>query len=183
MGKTIVILFITLDGAVEDPDGHDGTSFGGWAMRHGPEGVAGDKFRLGDIMSTGVLLFGRRTWDHFSTLWPRRDSDFAKLMNAATKAVVTNRPLDAEVWSNSTAVTGPLLEWVSATVRERDVVVIGSGSIVEALAAENLIDEYRLLTFPTATGRGRVLFPDGIEANLVSAEQVGPATLSIYTTR
>ena len=183
MGKTIVIQYITIDGVVEDPDGSDGAPFGGWAMRYGPEGIAGDKFELGEIMSTGVLLFGRRTWDHFSTLWPPRDSEFAAAMNAATKAVVTNRPLDPAVWSNSAVVPGPLPEWVRRTVPTRDVVVIGSGSVVRALVAEDLVDEYRLLTVPTAIGSGRGLFPSGIRVELVSAKQVGPGTLAIYTTR
>ena len=68
MGRVIVVQFMTVDGVVEDPDGSDGTDFGGWAMRHGPQGIAGDKFRLGPILNTGTLLFGRRTWEHFSTL-------------------------------------------------------------------------------------------------------------------
>jgi dihydrofolate reductase len=183
MGKTIVIQYITIDGVVEDPDGSDGTPFGGWAMRFGPEGIAGDKFRLGEMMTTGVLLFGRRTWDHFSDLWPNRDSPFATAMNAASKAVVTNRPVDAATWSNSAAVSGPLAEWVRATVPDRDVVVIGSRSVVEALVAEDLVDEYRLITFPTAIGSGKALFPTGAKLELTSAEKVGPGTLSIYTTR
>jgi hypothetical protein len=58
MGRLIVIQFITVDGVVEDPAGSDGADFGGWAMRHGPEGVAGDKFRLGAILDEGTLLFG-----------------------------------------------------------------------------------------------------------------------------
>jgi len=41
MGRLIVTAFTTLDGVVEDPDGSDGTPFGGWAMRHGPQAVAG----------------------------------------------------------------------------------------------------------------------------------------------
>lgn len=53
MGRVIVVQYITLDGVVEDPDGSGGTPFGGWAMRYGPEGVAGDKFRLGDLLETG----------------------------------------------------------------------------------------------------------------------------------
>jgi dihydrofolate reductase len=183
MGKTIVIQFITIDGVIEDPDGADGTPFGGWAMRYGPEGVAGDKFNLGPIMWAGVLLFGRRTWDHFSTRWPTRDNDFAKLMNAATKAVATRTPVDVTAWSNTTAVTGSLVDWVRSTVAERDVVVIGSESIAEALAAAGLVDEYRLLTFPLATGTGRRLFPDGIVAELISVEPMGPGTLAVYSAR
>jgi dihydrofolate reductase len=183
MGKTIVIQYITIDGVVEDPDGSDGTTFGGWAMRYGPEGIAGDKFHLGEIMSTGVLLFGRRTWDHFSALWPPRDSEFANAMNAASKAVVTHRPIDSAAWSNSAVVPGPLPEWVRATVAERDVVVIGSQSVVRALAADDLVDEYRLLTIPTAIGSGHGLFTWGVRAELVSARRSGPGTLAIYTTR
>jgi len=97
--------------------------------------------------------------------------------------VVTSRPLDPAAWSNSSVVPGPLPEWVRATVATRDVVVIGSGSVVRALMAEDLVDEYRLVTIPTAIGSGRGLFPSGIRAQLVSAMQVGPGTLAIYTTR
>ena len=154
MGKLIVIQFITLDGVVEDPDGSDQTDFGGWAMRHGPQGVAGDKFRLGPILRHGTLLFGRRTWEHFSTLWPTREDSFAQAMNAATKCVATHREIDPAVWSNSRAIDKPLTTWVRHTLSVTDVVVIGSGSVVEALAEQDLVDEYRLLIFPTATGSG-----------------------------
>jgi dihydrofolate reductase len=183
MGRVIVVQYITLDGVVEDPDGSGGTPFGGWAMRYGPEGVAGDKFRLGTIMRTGVLLFGRRTWDHFATLWPARETPFARAMNEATKAVVTTRPLPDGVWSNSTAVSGSLEEWIASTRETRDVAVIGSHSVVAALRDADLVDEYRLITFPTAVGDGRRLFPDGVELSLVSSEQVGPASLTIHVPR
>ncbi|QIG39924.1 riboflavin biosynthesis protein RibD [Microbacterium sp. 4R-513] len=183
MGRLVVVQFITLDGVVEDPDGSDGTTFGGWAMRFGPQGVAGDKFRLGDMLQTGVLLFGRRTWDHFRTLWPTRTDDFSRAMNDADKAVVTSRDIDPALWSHSRAVTGPLSDWVRAAVQRRDVVAIGSGSVIEALRHDDLIDEYRLLTFPTATGDGRRLFSVPTELELVSSEQVGPASLTVHATR
>ena len=174
MGSLIVIQFITLDGVVEDPDGSDGTSFGGWAMRHGPEAIAGDKFRLGPILQTGTLLFGRRTWQHFSTLWPRRSDPFSLAMNRANKAVVSRRALDLSAWSNSLTVAGPLLDWVDRERAVRDVVVIGSGSVVGELAGDDLIDEYRLLIFPTAIGDGRRLFCGSARLALVSAQAFGP---------
>jgi dihydrofolate reductase len=181
MGRLIVIAFITLDGVVEDPDGSDHTDFGGWAMRHGPQGVAGDKFRLGPILEHGTLLFGRRTWEHFSTLWPTRDDPFSRSMNTATKAVATHREIDPDVWSNSRALDQPLASWVRDSVRTTDVVVIGSGSVVEALTEEELVDEYRLLVFPTAAGSGRRLFAAGHQLELTRAEQVGPAALCVLT--
>ena len=181
MGRLIVVQFITLDGVVEDPDGSGGSAFGGWAMRYGPQGVAGDKFRLGPILEQGVLLFGRRTWEHFSTLWPPREDPFSRKMNAAVKVVVTHRELDAAAWANSSRIPVSLPTWVRDTARERDIVVIGSGSIVGQLQASGLIDEYRLLTFPIAVGAGRRLYPGGARLSLTSAERVGPATLAIYS--
>jgi dihydrofolate reductase len=180
MGRLIIVAFTTLDGVVEDPDGSDHTDFGGWAMRHGPQGVAGDKFRLGPILEHGTLLFGRRTWEHFSTLWPTRDDPFSRAMNAATKAVVTHREIDPDVWAGSTAVDRPLATWVRESLTTTDVVVIGSGSVVEALTDEGLVDEYRLLVFPTAVGCGRRLLPAGQRLALTGVERVGPAVLCLY---
>ena len=60
-----------------DPDGRGGTPGGGWMFRHGPEAVAGDKFRLGAVLDDGVMLLGRTTWEQFSQLWPGRDDPFA----------------------------------------------------------------------------------------------------------
>jgi len=180
MGRVIVVQYITLDGVVEDPDGSDGTPFGGWAMRYGPEGVAGDKFRLGGMLQTGVLLFGRRTWDHFADLWPPRENPFARAMNAAQKAVVTSRLLPVGRWANSRAVEGPLEEWIAATVAAQDVVVIGSGSVVRALRERDLVDQYRLIAFPTAVAAGARLFPDPVDLELVSSEMTGPASLTVH---
>jgi len=180
MGRVIVVQYITLDGVVEDPDGSAGTPAGGWAMRYGPEGIAGDKFRLGSMMQTGVLLFGRRTWDHFSELWPPRDSEFAVQMNAAQKAVATHRELPDEAWSNSRPISEPLEEWVGRTKQEQDIVVIGSESVIAQLRDANLIDEYRLITFPVVLGEGKTLFSDAAHLELVSSEVVGPGSLSTY---
>ena len=142
MGRLIVIQFITLDGVVEDPDGNDRSPFGGWAMRFGPQRLAGDKFRLGPILAHGTLLFGRNTWDHFADLWPRRSDPFSQGMNAATKVVVTHREIDEERWSNSRAIDQPLTAWVRDHLPTTDIVVIGSGSVVAVLASADLIDEH-----------------------------------------
>ncbi|MFB8271270.1 dihydrofolate reductase family protein [Streptomyces sp. NPDC055955] len=181
--SVIVIEFITLDGIVSDPDGSAGTPLGGWAFRHGPEAVAGDKFRLGRTLDDGVLLLGRTTWQLFSRLWPGRDDPFAARMNAVPK-LVASRTLthtDTSAWSNSQLLDGDL---VDAVKRERrDVVVTGSLSVVDRLMAADMIDEYRLLTFPTVLGTGRRLFPaDSPHAELecLAAERVGAAVLSRY---
>jgi dihydrofolate reductase len=180
MGKVIVIAFVTLDGVVEDPDGRGGTPFGGWAFRFGPEAVSGDKFRLGPILESGVLLFGRQTWEHFSRLWPTRTDPFSTAMNRMPKMVVTRGTPDVSAWSNSTVLDGDLVPAVTQLARERDVVVIGSTSVVRELAAAGAVDEYRFMTFPTIVGEGTRLFAAPVELDLVSVDVVGSGTLATY---
>ncbi|MFF4779189.1 dihydrofolate reductase family protein [Microtetraspora fusca] len=179
--SVIVIEFITLDGIVSDQDGSAGTSTGGWAFRHGPETVAGDKFRLGRTLDDGVMVLGRSTWQLFSRLWPGRDDPFAARMNAVPKLVASRTLTDASAWANSTVIDGDL---VDAVKREpRDVIITGSLSVVRALMAGDLIDEYRLLTFPTILGGGERLFPSGgspAYLECLSAERVGAAVLTRY---
>ena len=179
--SVIVIEFITLDGIVSDPDGSGGTSTGGWAFRHGPETVAGDKFRLGTALDDGAMLLGRTTWQLFSRLWPARSDPFSARMNAVPKLVASRTLTDTSAWANSEVVRGDLLDVVRQ--ERRDLVVTGSLSIVSALMAADLVDEYRLLTFPTVLGTGRPLFPSGSPAAdliCLSADQAGAAVLTRY---
>jgi dihydrofolate reductase len=179
--SVIVIEFITLDGIVTDPDGSGGTPAGGWAFRHGPQTVAGDKFRLGSLLDEGALLLGRTTWELFSGLWPNRDDPFSRRMNAAPKLVASHTLNDTSAWANSEVIKDDLIEAVRR--ESRDLIVTGSLSVVRALMAENLIDEYRLLTFPTILGTGETLFPAGgppVHLECQSAEPAGAAVLARY---
>jgi len=179
--SVIVIEFITLDGIVSDPDGSGGTPAGGWAFRHGPQEVAGDKFRLGSTLDDGVLLLGRATWELFSKLWPGRDDPFARRMNAVPKLVATRTLSDASAWANSHVIGDELTD--SVRHERRDVIVAGSLSVVHALMAADLVDEYRLLTFPTTIGVGERLFQAGSSPaylDCLSAVQTGAAVLSRY---
>jgi dihydrofolate reductase len=157
--SVIVIEFITLDGIVSDPDGSGGTPAGGWAFRHGPDTVAGDKFRLGRTLDDGVMLLGRKTWQLFSTLWPGRDDPFSARMNAVPKLVASRTLTGASAWANSRIIDGDVIDAVKR--ERREVIITGSLSVVHALAAEDLIDEYRLLAFPTVLSAGERLFPGG----------------------
>jgi dihydrofolate reductase len=182
--SVIVTEFVTLDGVVEDPDGSGGTATGGWAFRHGPEAVAGDKFRLGTLLETGTLLLGRTTWELFAKLWPGRTGEFPDRLNAARKLVASRTLNDVSAWQNSSLLQGDLVDEVAKETG--DLVVIGSVGIARALGRHGLVDEYRLLVFPTVTGAGRRLFDDvpaPVDLRLVSATAVGAAVLSTYRTR
>ena len=182
--KIIVIQFITVDGVVDDPDGSGDTPGGGWAYRFGLEAISGDKFRLGAILDTGVLLFGRGTWQAFSRRWPRRSDDFAAVMNRASK-YVASRTLDSvDAWSNSHLLRGEMVPAVEQLRAQRDIVVIGSTSLVHQLALAGVVDEYRLLVFPTVLGAGERLFADGVSADLqlTSVDTAGPLVLLRFET-
>jgi dihydrofolate reductase len=183
MSRVIVIEFVSLDGVMHDPDGSDGSPQGGWAFRYGPEAVAGDKFRLGEVMDTGAMLLGRRTWQLFAKLWPGRDDPFSAKMNAMTKLVVSRSLDHVDEWQNSVVLRGELTAEVRERKQAQDIVVVGSASVTRRLITENMVDEYRLLVFPLILGEGTRLFPEGTPPaglDLVAAETAGPAVRLTY---
>jgi dihydrofolate reductase len=132
-------------------------------------------------MDDGVLLLGRTTWEEFSQLWPGRDDPFSKRMNAVPKLVASRTLTDTSAWENSRVIDGDLIDVVRR--EEREVIVVGSLSVVHALMAADLVDEYRLSSFPVILGVGERLFPaGGLPGYLecVSAEQIGAAILARY---
>jgi dihydrofolate reductase len=183
MGRVCVGEFVTLDGVVEDPDGSWEAPGGGWAFKYGPEVFAGDKFGLGERLESGALLFGRATWELFAQRWPSRTTPFATVMNKAAKLVASRTLTSVEAWDNSELLAGELLTEVPRIAAERDVTVIGSTAVVHQLVAADLVDEYRLLVFPTVLGGGERLFAAGsppVDLRQVSVEAAGPATLAVY---
>jgi dihydrofolate reductase len=184
MSRVIVIEFMSLDGVMQDPDGREGSAQGGWAFRYGPEAVAGDKFRLGEVLDTGALLLGRRTWEMFAKIWPGRDDPFSAKMNAIPKIVASRSLKHAAEWQNSAVLRGDMVAEVSKRKQSQDIVITGSTSLVRTLMAHDLVDEYRLLVFPLILGAGTRLFSEGtapVNLTLVSAQPVGQAVRLTYT--
>ena len=134
-------------------------------------------------MEHGVQLYGRRTWEHFSRVWPGRDTGYARLMNDVPKRVATRSGVDTTAWENSAVVEGDVLEWAADERTRRDVVVIGSLSLVRAMVAADLVDEYRVITFPVAVGDGDRLFSDGTPGDFRfrEAEVADPEGVTTFT--
>jgi dihydrofolate reductase len=184
MSQIIVVECVSLDGVMQDPDGNEGLKHGGWAFRYGPEPVTGDPFGLSEVLGTGALLLGRRTWQMFTGIWPGRDDPFSAQMNAMPKLVMSRSLEDTGGWQNSAVLRGDLAAEVEKRKTEQDIVVMGSASVVHALIAAGLVDEYRLLVFPVVLGAGARLFPDGTapaDLALVSAGTRGAAARLVYT--
>ena len=176
MGKLVVSEFVTLDGVMEDPGGAEEFDRGGWAFQF-DRGAEGDKFKLDEVMASDALLLGRVTYEGFAEAWPSRTGEFADKFNGMPKFVVSTT-LEGAQWNNSTVIKGDVAEEV-ATLKQRpggDILVNGSATLVRTLAEHGLVDEYRLMVFPVALGRGKRLFEDVSDSTalrLVDTKQVG----------
>jgi dihydrofolate reductase len=186
MGKLVVTEFVSLDGVFEDPGGAEDYEHGGWTFEY-DRGDDGNQFKVDELMDAQVQLLGRRTYDGFAEAWPSRDGPFADKINNGAKYVVSNTLTDP-AWQNTTVISGDVVEGVAKLKDETDgnILVAGSGTLVQTLLAADLVDELRLMVFPTILGRGRRLFPDGIDRlklKLADSRTVGSdgVQVQVYT--
>ena len=165
MSRVVVINNLTLDGVMQAPgrpdeDTRGGFEHGGWAVPYEAMGS-----QMGERMEkTEALLFGRRTYEDFYGFWPsQEDNQFTEVLDRMQKYVASTTLEEPLPWSNSTLLQGDAAEAV-AELRERpgrDIVVLGSGELVQSLMRPNLVDEYVLLIHPLVLGSGRRLLPEG----------------------
>jgi dihydrofolate reductase len=146
-----------------DEDTRGGFAHGGWAQPYNDE-VMGEVMGKG-MARGGALLFGRRTYEDFATVWsnPEDDNPFSAVLTNRQKYVASTTLAEPLPWANSTVLAGD----VPAAVAERkgqdddQLVVLGSGVLVQALMTHGLVDEFVLLIHPLVLGSGRRLFADG----------------------
>lgn len=159
MGKIVATEFVTVDGVMEDPHLWQGDLF---------DEDAG-KFKLEETMASDALLLGRVTYEGFAAAWPGRtdEAGFADKFNSMPKYVVSTT-LENPEWTNSTVIRGNLAEEIAKLKRqyEQDIVIHGSGELLDSMMQEGLIDEYRLMIFPVVVGTGKRVFKEGRNANL-----------------
>ena len=181
MRRIIVSEFITLDGVMEDPGGAEKTRGGGWAFQfeRGPEG---DKFKLEETMAAGALLLGRVTYEGFAAAWPSRTGEFADKMNSMPKYVVSTA-LAKPAWNNSTVIRSNVVEEITRLKASPggDMLVAGSGQLVQMLMRHGLVDELRLMVYPVILGGGKRLFQDGLEKLALRLEQAKPVGGGVLT--
>ncbi len=167
MSKVVVTNNLTLDGVMQAPGRPDedlrgGFEHGGWALPYN-DAVMGRVMGEG-MAKGGSLLLGRRTYEDFYAVWPnRKDNPFTEVLNNVQKYVASTTLEEPLPWSNSTLLEGDAAEAVARLKEQpgKDLVVLGSGELVESLMRRNLVDEYVLLIHPLVLGSGRRLFTDG----------------------
>jgi dihydrofolate reductase len=165
MRKVVVLNHITLDGVMQAPGGPDedrrgGFAHGGWAR---PRGDAIGAAMMGTAGPSDLLL-GRRTYESLFAFWPNQpDNPFTAALNAARKYVASRKLAEPLPWVNSTLLPADAAEGVTALKREpgADLLVMGSGELIQSLMRHRLIDTYVLLVHPIILGSGRRLFAEG----------------------
>jgi dihydrofolate reductase len=164
MRKLVCAAFVSLDGVMQGPGGPEedtsgGFAFGGWTFPLFDD--VGGSFVGESFAEPFDLLLGRKTYDIFAGYWPHQpaDSPIAEPFNRVAKYVATSSP-DTLDWNNSHALTGDIPAAV-AKLKAGDgptLLTQGSTVLLHALQVHDLIDEYRVMTFPLVLGPGKRLF-------------------------
>lgn len=189
MSRLVVVNHLSLDGVMQAPgrpdeDRRDGFAHGGWAN-------AGNDPEMAKALGVGMgpagpLLFGRRTYEDFAAVWPARQGNpFTEVLNESPKYVASRTLRGPLPWKNSTLLAGEAAETVGRLKEgvDRDIVVLGSGDLLQTLMRHRLVDRWVLLIHPVVLGKGRRLFAaDADRAALRLASSVATSTGVIIAT-
>ena len=167
MGKIVANVILSLDGVMQAPgrpdeDPRNGFTRGGWATPYFDPVMAADA--AAGMAEMPDLLFGRRTYEDFYSVWPKRaNNPFSDVLNQSRKYVVSRMLEGPLPWANSTLLRGEAAATVAALKEQspRDLLVLGSGMLLQSLLRRGLVDELRLSIHPILLGSGRRLFHDG----------------------
>ncbi len=183
MGLLTFSLNVTLDGCVD----HE-------------EGIADDEThafftRLMD--ESGAMLWGRVTYEMMESYWPavaRGDMEappalrtWAEKLEAKPKYVVSSTRTDFP-WTNSHHLAGDLRTAVQALKDATPAgVLLGSGTLANALDRLELIDQYRFLVQPRIVGHGPTLYQGGLPSTrrleLLSAQPLRCGAVAMHYRR
>jgi dihydrofolate reductase len=166
MANVTVINHLTLDGVMQSPgrpdeDTRGGFEHGGWAQANNDELMGRT---LGEHMTGGPLLLGRRTYEDLYGYWPTQaDSPFSDALTRTRKYVASTTLSEPLPWENSTLLSGEVPAAVAQlkSTSGADMVVMGSGELIRSLLPDRLIDRYVLLIHPLVLGTGLRLFEEG----------------------
>jgi dihydrofolate reductase len=162
MRKIVVSEYLSLNGIMEEP---------AWTMPYWNDEIA--KFKFDELFASDALLLGRVTYQGFAAAWPSRtdEAGFADRMNNLPKFVVSTT-LETAEWNNSRLIKGNIVAEISNLKQQpgQNILVYGSGGLVNTLGQHDLIDEYNLLIYPVVMEKGKRLFEDGSAASLKLVE-------------
>lgn len=182
MSRVVVFNSLTLDGVMQAPgrpeeDRRDGFEHGGWAQPYNDPVIG--RVAAEGMARSGTLLLGRRTYEQLFSFWPHQtDNPFTEVLDNTLKYVASTTLREPLPWSNSALLPGDAADAVARLKEQpgKDMVILGSGVLVESLMRRNLIDEFQLLIHPLVLGSGRRMFTGGASAALRLVDSVTTTT-------
>lgn len=176
MRELIVAEFITLDGVIQAPGGADEDTegdftHGGWTHPYWHDDIGAHFFEA--MSQADTLLLGRKTWQiHGDAFEPMTGDPFADTLNNVRKYVVSTTLESVSAWRNSTLIRENVVEAVRELKQQpgQNILTDGSSVLVQTLAQNDLVDEYRLHLYPLVLGSGKRLFPAGKRLDLTLVE-------------
>jgi dihydrofolate reductase len=152
--KLVASTYLTLDGFIDEP--------GTWSFPFWCDEAA--QFKASELFASDMLLLGRITYEGFAAAWPTMADvgEFGQKMNWMPK-YVASRTLQTATW-NATIIKGDVAEAVRALKKDDggDILIGGSGSLIDYLTAHDLIDEYKLMIHPIVLGNGTKRLFNGV---------------------
>jgi dihydrofolate reductase len=167
MRKIVMLNRISMDGFFAGPNGESHE----WFVQDQEVGEAAH-----EMMEPDTVLFGRVTYQLFEGHWPKVEADpkapkeeraIANELKNMNK-IVFSKTLKEVNWENSKLAKGELIDEVKKLKQGngKDMVIFGSGTIIQQLTAQGLIDEYVFVVTPVILGTGKLLFKDVDKRNL-----------------
>ena len=153
---------VSLDGVIQDPDGKEGFTLGGWFVESGGKDLEEwNKVALADALGAEAWLLGRRSYEFFGIRWGPRSGELADRLNSMPKYVVSST-LEHPDWNNSRVLTGDVVTEVAKLKRELDgeIVIPASYQLGRTLIEHDLVDALRLVVFPVVLGAGERFFSE-----------------------
>jgi dihydrofolate reductase len=152
--KVVATTYLTLDGYFDEP--------GKWSFPFWSDEAA--QFKSRELQASDAQLLGRVTYEGFAAAWPTmgETGEFGEKMNSMPK-YVASRTLDTATW-NATIIKGDVADAVRELKREDggDLLIGGSGQLIDYLTTHDLIDEYRMMVYPIVLGNGAKRLFNGV---------------------
>ena len=168
MSKITVFTHLSADGFFAGPNGEID-----W-FKAIPKDKDYDDFTHDQSSSGNALIFGRKTYEVMKNYWPtpeaiKTDPKMSEVVNNNTKIVFSKtltRLDEGPNWKNLKLFHDIDPKEVLKLKNEKDMTILGSGTIVEQFANLGLIDEYELMIVPIVLGSGKALFKGVKKINL-----------------
>lgn len=179
MRKLVVLESMTVDGV------YDAQTINKWGSPFTSD--EREEYIREAILSADALLYGRTTYDLQAYYWPglkNNEYGIADKKNNMPKYVVTSTPLKTQ-WNNSNIIKGNVVEEIAQLKQQpgKDILIEGSGTLVESLMQAGLVDEVKLLVHPAIMGSGKRLFKDGMGMTTLKLVESKPLSKGVVLLR